>query len=224
MAINPREDPTTVGTLSDAATSRAAIGASTNRQLFLMHGGATIALLALLAVLIPDPDFDALTRCAIIALLVYQVGVVCSVFHNIATRRCANDYAAAIQQGKELPDPCRCLGLTVRGGCQCVREIVWRSLAIILFLFGSITVATGAWQVLSQPADDGMDNQVRFTLDLTSAGTSHLHEPEGKRNASATLIQTGVDQAVANARQISPLPDLRRTRKARPAPRAGTRN
>jgi hypothetical protein len=68
MVINPREDPTIPGTLSGAAEVRREIDASTNRYLFVMHGGASVALLALLAVIILNPDLDVLTRCVIIAL------------------------------------------------------------------------------------------------------------------------------------------------------------
>ena len=190
MVINPREDVTTYGTPSGAAAVRREIDASTNRYLFVMHGGASVALLALLAVIIPNPDLDVLTRCVIVALLVYQFGVVCSVFHNIARRRCSNEYEAANRQGKDRPDPCRCLGLTIRGGCQCLRELVWRSLAIVLFLLGSITVATGAWAVLSQPADDGMVDQValRPTCSRQREDELRLPAPAPRRVANSSTI------------------------------------
>lgn len=159
---DPREHSSIPGTPGNSASVRAEIDASTSRYLFILHGVGSVALLALVAVIIPNPDLDLLTRSAIIGLVAYQFGIVFSVLHNIARRRCANAYEAANRQGKERPDPCRCLGLTIRGGCQCVRELAWRSLAILLFLFGSLTVAAGAWAVLSQPGDDGMTNQARY--------------------------------------------------------------
>ena len=172
------EEATTPGKLSDAAKIRAEIDASTNRYLFAMHGGGSIALLALLPAIIANADLDALTRRAVIALCVYQFGLVFSVFHNIARRRCSNEYEAANKKGQERPDACRCLGLTIRGGCQCFRELVWRSLAIGLFLFGSITVASGAWVVLGKPADEAVDQAT-----LADAGDTRIGKKHGLRRA-----------------------------------------
>jgi hypothetical protein len=127
---------------------RAQVDADTVKGLLLVNGGGAVALLAFLPVVLGKPEYAALAKAILWALLLFQFGLVAAVIHNRHRRVCSLEYEAAQGNSPQGVDPCRFLGMTLREPCVCARSIAFMWLSLLLFLAGSLVVFTGGMRTV----------------------------------------------------------------------------
>ena len=142
--------------MSNGVERRAQIDAEGVKGLLLIHGGASVAILAFLPMLLETPRYRQLAFAALIALLLYQFGVVCALVHNRLRRKCSLAYERARKTGgsPNVPDPCRnewLIWFAEAEGepCVCCWSIVWMWSSILLFVIAGLIVFIGGLLVLS---------------------------------------------------------------------------
>ena len=118
---------------------RAQIDTENVKGLLLINGGAAIALLAFLPVVIDKPEFDALARAVLWSLLIFQVGLVIAIVHNRLRRVCSLEY----ESHGFKPPPCTLLTFKLKQPCVCLRSIICMWLSVAAFGIGGINVFLG---------------------------------------------------------------------------------
>lgn len=127
---------------------RARIDSEQLRGLLLIHGGASIALLAFLPHILGKPEYVPLAKCILVALVVYQFGLLVALIHNRDRRICSLKYEEARANSPAHPDPCTLFGKELGEPCACLRSIVFMWLSVLLFATGGMLVAFGGMKVV----------------------------------------------------------------------------
>ena len=128
---------------------RAQIDTENVRGLLLVNGGAAVALLAFLPVVLDKPGYEPLARALLWALLIFQAGLLFALFHNRLRRKCSLIY----EQYDYQPPPCEVFGYTLSDPCVCRGSIIWMWLSVVAFAVGGMTVFQGGVRSLDQRAE-----------------------------------------------------------------------
>ena len=128
---------------------RAQIDTELVKGLLLINGGGAIALLAFLPTVLGSPEFQALSRSILWALLTFQVGLLSAVIHNRLRRVCSSTYEA---HGMN-PPPCDVFPLNLvkfkhDKPCVCRASISFMWVSIICFFLAGVLVFQGGFKVL----------------------------------------------------------------------------
>lgn len=127
---------------------RAQIDTENVKGLLLINGGAAVALIAFLPAVLGKPQFDSLTRAVLIALLMFQLGLLSAVVHNRLRRICSLTYEAAwTSSPSQHPVPCDLFGYTLKEPCICLRSILFMWASVGLFFAGGLLVFLGGMAV-----------------------------------------------------------------------------
>lgn len=126
--------------MADGRETRAAIDSETVRGLLLINGGGAVALLAFLPALLPQSEFQTLSRAVIWSIFTFQFGLMCAVIHNRLRGLCSLEYAKVIANRKV----CNLFSWKSENPCVCVwsRGFMWASIAAFL-LAGLIMMKAG---------------------------------------------------------------------------------
>lgn len=124
---------------------RAQIDTESVKALLLMNGGASVALLAFLPTVLGKPGFESLARGVLWALLIFQVGLVAAVVHNLLRRVCSLKY-------EREPVPCEVFGKKLRQPCVCYWSLIFVYFSVAMFVSGSVTIFCGGMRSLEHGA------------------------------------------------------------------------
>jgi hypothetical protein len=119
---------------------RAQIDTEVVKGLLLVNGGGAVALLPLLSTVIGKSEFEPLVRAILLALLCFQVGLVCAVVHNRLRRVCSHVYELHDYQ----PPPGKLFGIQLKKPRVCFlsERFMWLSLALFVAA-GAVVFAGG---------------------------------------------------------------------------------
>lgn len=93
---------------------RAQIDTENVKGLFLVNGGAAVALLAFLPAVLDKPAYESLARAVLWSLVIYQVGLLFAIVHNRLRRVCSLVY----EQHNYQPQGCELLGWDARKNAE----------------------------------------------------------------------------------------------------------
>lgn len=127
---------------------RAQIDTENVKGLLLINGGGAVALLAFLPAVLGKPEYIALAKAILWALLLFQLGLLSAVIHNRLRRICSLVYEQAGACSPAHPEPCVIFGRKLREPCVCMRSIAFMWLSVLLFFTAGMVVFAGGMLVV----------------------------------------------------------------------------
>lgn len=129
---------------------RAQIDTELVKGLLIINGGACVALLAFLPVILGKADYIPLSRAALYALFIFQIGLVLAVIHNRLRRVCSLEFERH-SYNPPLCDswPFKWFKFKDDAPCVCRASVVCMWASIVAFLLGGLVVLYGGFRVVS---------------------------------------------------------------------------
>lgn len=137
--------------MAEGRETRATIDSETVRGLLLINGGGAIALLAFLSGVIQEPRFAVLSLAIILAVFVFQLGLLFAVVHNRLRRLCSLEYAKMSANRKK----CTFLGKQLKEPCVCHWSTGFMWASIVAFVFaGLLVLGAGLYVIECQSQEE----------------------------------------------------------------------
>jgi hypothetical protein len=132
---------------------RAQIDTELVKGLLLINGGGAIALLAFLPTVIGKPEYAALSKAILWALLTFQVGLLAAVIHNRLRRVCSSTYEMHAMK----PPPCNIFPFNIikfkhDKPCVCRTSVIFMWVSVLCFFLAGLVVLKGGLDALDNVA------------------------------------------------------------------------